>query len=60
MEINMDRAEIQVQISGNWQTYCSTLNDPQYILNEMKNAKYPMDKKLIQNALNFVEKYRYK
>ena len=39
----MDRAEIQVQISGNWQTYCSTLNDPQYILNEMKNAKniYP-------------------
>ena len=39
----MDRVEIQVQISGNWQTVCSTLNDSQYILNEMKNAKniYP-------------------
>ena len=39
----MDNVEIQIQVSGNWQTLCSTLNDSQYILNEMRNAKniYP-------------------
>mgnify|MGYP003342761703 CR=1 FL=1 len=39
----MNDVEIQVQISGNWQTLCSTFNDPQYILTEFKNAKnrYP-------------------
>ena len=41
--MNSDYVEIQVQISGNWQTLGSTLNNSQYILNEMKNAKniYP-------------------
>lgn len=39
----MDRVEIQVQVVGVWQTYSNTLNDPQYILLEFKNAKntYP-------------------
>ena len=41
--MSSDYAEIQVQVSGNWQTLGRTLNDSQYILNEMKNAKniYP-------------------
>lgn len=41
--MSSDYAEIQVQVSGNWQTLVRTLNDSQYILNEMKNAKniYP-------------------
>ena len=41
--MNSDYVEIQVQISGNWQTLGNTLNNSQYILNEMKNAKniYP-------------------
>ena len=39
----MDNVEIQIQVSGNWQTLGTTLNNPQYILNEMQNAKrtYP-------------------
>lgn len=41
--MSSDDAYIQVQISGVWQTFCSTLNDPQYILSEFRNAKnlYP-------------------
>jgi hypothetical protein len=41
--VSLDYAEIQVQISGNWQTSRSCPNDPQYILTEMKNVKniYP-------------------
>lgn len=39
----MDYVEVQVQISGNWQTSRSCPNDPQMYLCEMKNVKaiYP-------------------
>jgi hypothetical protein len=32
----------------------------QTLKTELSKAKYDMDKKLIQNALNLIEKYRYK
>ena len=37
--MSLDYAQIQVQISGNWETSRSCPNDPQMILNEMKNVK---------------------
>lgn len=39
----MDRVEIQVQVTGNWQVFSTCLNDSQMIICEMKNAKniYP-------------------
>jgi len=41
--MRLDYVSIQVQISGNWETARSCLNDSQMILNEMKNVKniYP-------------------
>jgi hypothetical protein len=43
LEIVMDYVEIQIQVSGIWQTCRSCPNDSQYILCEMKNVKniYP-------------------
>jgi len=41
--MSLDYVEIQIQVTGNWQTIRSCLNDSQIILMEMKNVKniYP-------------------
>ena len=41
--MSLDYVEVQIQVTGNWQTITSCLNDSQIILNEMKNVKniYP-------------------
>lgn len=39
----MDYVEVQVEVSGNWQTVCNCPNDSQVYTNEMRNVKniYP-------------------
>jgi hypothetical protein len=41
--MNNEYVQIEVQISGNWQSASSTLNDPQIYLAEMKSVQkmYP-------------------
>lgn len=43
MAMRLDYVEVQIQVTGNWQSITSCLNDSQIILNEMKNVKniYP-------------------
>lgn len=49
--MSSEYAYMQVQISGVWQTFCSTLNDPQYILSEFRNAKNLYPSRLLERKV---------